>query len=60
MGETWYKCHECGRFIPWKDFVNGKASHRLLEPDSDLGTEKWETLCRKHSEHPLETKLGAS
>ena len=57
MGETkydtmnkdlWNKCHECGRIIPYVDFADGRAVHRMLEPDSDLGVEKWETLCRDH------------
>lgn len=46
--ELWHKCQVCGRFIAFDDFVDGKAVHRLLEPDSDLGGEKWETLCQKH------------
>lgn len=48
MADTWNKCDDCGRFIPYQDFADGRALRRLLEPDSDLGTEKYETLCRDH------------
>jgi hypothetical protein len=46
--DTWNKCQECGRFISYQDFADNNAIHRMLEPDSDLGVEKWETLCFKH------------
>ena len=48
MADAWNRCDECGRFIPYGDFADGSALHDLLEPDSDLGVEKWETLCREH------------
>ena len=40
---NWNKCQICGQFIALNDFVDGLAVHRLLEPDSDLSTEKYET-----------------
>ena len=52
----WNRCDECGRFIPLNDFATGNATHKLLEPDSDLGNEKWETLCYEHSKTPKEGK----
>jgi hypothetical protein len=45
---AWNRCDVCGRFIPVQDFAEGKALHRLVEPDSDLGNERLETLCHKH------------
>lgn len=44
----WNQCDECGRFVSYADLETGNALHRLLEPDSDLGGEKWETLCPLH------------
>lgn len=52
MPETWNKCDECGRFISYEDFADGLALRRLLEPDSNIGGERWETLCRKHYQRP--------
>ena len=46
--KLWNQCDDCGRLIAYDDFTNGRARHQLLEPDSDLGGEKWETLCAKH------------
>jgi hypothetical protein len=46
--DAWNRCDDCGRFIPYGDFVSGDAIRKLLEPDSNLGVEKWETLCRRH------------
>lgn len=50
--DAWNRCDECGEFIAYQDFANGTAIHIMLEPDSDLGVEKWETLCAKHSGIP--------
>ena len=47
--DLWNKCQECGRIISHNDFASGLALNRLLEPDSDLGRERWETLCRDHN-----------
>ena len=49
MSDRWNRCDVCGQFIAYDNFVTGRAVRRLLEPDSDLGTEKWETLCRYHA-----------
>jgi len=46
--DTWNRCDECGQFIALEDFADGKARHIMLEPDSELGNELWETLCMKH------------
>ena len=48
--DLWNRCDDCGRLIAYQDFADGKATHRLLEPDSYLGKETWETLCSKHKE----------
>lgn len=47
----WNKCDDCGQFIPFADIANCAAIRVLLEPDSDLGVEKWETLCWRHNYH---------
>ncbi len=44
------KCNECGRFIKLEDLANGKASHSLYTPDSDLTREFWESYCPLHYE----------
>lgn len=49
MSDLWNKCDVCGRFIALQDFADGKAKHILLEPDSELGKESWETLCAAHA-----------
>ena len=41
----------CGRIIPLADFKEGGGATRyLLEPDSDLSVQKYDTLCRDHSQ----------
>ena len=47
--ERWWRCDECGKFFAWTDIADGRAVNRLIEPDSDLGTERWERLCRYHA-----------
>lgn len=47
--DIWNRCDVCGKFIALQDFAEGIAERSLLEPDSDLGTEKWKTLCYIHS-----------
>jgi hypothetical protein len=49
MKDPWNRCDQCGRFISLDDFADGKATHKMLEPSSDLGVETWETLCSAHS-----------
>jgi hypothetical protein len=46
--KPWNKCQECGKFIPYDDFVKGKASHRIVTPESLVTYETYETLCKKH------------
>ena len=50
--DVWNKCQDCGRFISYDDLLDGKAVHRMLEPDSEFGGEKWETLCGNHYAPP--------
>jgi hypothetical protein len=50
MSDPWNRCDVCGKFIALEDFADGKATNTLLEPDSELGKETWETLCAKHAE----------
>lgn len=45
---NWNKCDICGKFISMKDFDSGKATRKMLFPDSDYSCEEYETLCRKH------------
>lgn len=47
-----FTCDECGKFIPTDDLVSGSAIHKLLEPDSDLGAEKWMTVCKRCRDQP--------
>lgn len=47
--DSWNKCDECGKFIPYADLEAGKALRVLLEPSSFFGEESWVTLCRKHN-----------
>lgn len=49
MADTWNRCDECGKFIGMDQFENHLAVRRLLEPSSELGVERWETLCFQHS-----------
>lgn len=51
--DYWNRCDQCGRFIPLTDFYEEGATHKMLEPSSDLGNETWETLCKDHSEQNL-------
>ena len=53
MRDTWNRCDDCGKFIQLDDFATGAASHKLLEPSSDLGVENWETLCKEHRDPAL-------
>lgn len=52
MKDHWNRCDQCGRFISLMDFYDGVATHKMLEPSSDLGNETWETLCKDHHEQP--------
>lgn len=44
------KCEVCGRFVSYKDILEGKADHKMITPDSVWTTETYETLCRDHYE----------
>lgn len=52
--EPWNRCDECGVFIPYDDFLDG-AARVLLEPQSDLSEESYETLCKKHHQPSRES-----
>lgn len=45
-----FRCDVCGVFISLKDLIEDKAIHTMITPDSDLSSETWETLCKKHKE----------
>lgn len=38
-------CDECGRFISWDHIEDKTATHVMITPDSDVSSEKFETLC---------------
>lgn len=48
MTAKWNQCDVCGRFVSMVSLAAGTAKHTLLEPDSELSVEKWETLCYDH------------
>lgn len=39
------RCDTCGKFIAYKDIESGKASHKMITPDSEFTPEEFETLC---------------
>ena len=39
------KCDVCGRFLAADDITSGRASYRLITPDSEFSFEEFETLC---------------
>jgi len=41
-----FKCDECGYFISYKNFDEGKAIHMMVLPDSDYSYETWDTVCK--------------
>jgi hypothetical protein len=47
--DQWNRCDECGKFIPYDDFYNGRAVRIMKTPDSELTVETYETLCRLHA-----------
>ena len=48
-GDLWNRCDVCGKFIPLAEFAEGgSATRKMLEPDSEFGGEKFETLCFEH------------
>lgn len=50
--DTWNRCDVCGQFISFEEFISLAAIHRILEPDSELGVEKWETYHVRCNEKP--------
>lgn len=47
--KTWNKCEVCGKFISYQDIIDGKATHVCIEPDNYFSSERWKTLCKKHT-----------
>ncbi len=45
------KCDQCGRFIALADIIDGRATHWMITPESDVSSETWETLCRAHAQN---------
>lgn len=43
------RCDICGRFIAIDDFISGRATCKMISPDSDYSCEDYETLCKNHS-----------
>lgn len=37
-------CDECGRFISYTELSDGRATHRLLTPDSHFSGEEYESF----------------
>ncbi len=48
MAEYPIKCDICGKFIPYKELMDGTSLHHMITPDSDWSSEEWESLCKKH------------
>ena len=44
------KCDICGRFISYQSLDEGRATRRLVTPDSEFTSEEYETLCPTHKE----------
>jgi len=47
--DSFNRCQVCGRFFPMADIESGKATHKMITPDSDWSYEQWESLCVKHA-----------
>lgn len=45
--KQWNRCDYCGKFISFSDLDSGKASRKLVTPDSYLSKEEYETVCSK-------------
>ena len=44
------RCDYCGRFVPYRDLEVGRATRRLITPDSAYSREEYETACREHAD----------
>ena len=49
-----FRCDECGKFISFDDFDNGKAKRNCVTPDSHYSGEAFETLCPNHIQEASE------
>ena len=50
----WNRCNICGRFISYKDFVNGKAVNKLITPSSLFTDESYDIFhikCNKEAKN---------
>lgn len=43
------KCSVCGKFIPYQELLEDKASARLITPLSEVSKEEIEFLCVDHA-----------
>jgi hypothetical protein len=43
------RCDACGRFVGLVDLEHGRATRRLVTPDSLCSVEEFETLCPDHA-----------
>lgn len=43
MDDLWNRCDVCGKFVSPNNFIHGKATRRLITPDSELSREEFET-----------------
>lgn len=42
MAEVWNRCNECGRFIALEEFVDGTATHNIIEIGVQDMAGEWE------------------
>ena len=47
-------CDVCARFISYADLEAGRATRKLVSPDSEYSFEQYETLCAKCREKVTE------
>lgn len=45
-----FRCDICGRFVSLSDLISGKASTKMVTPDTHFTAEEFETLCPKCKE----------
>ena len=50
------KCQRCGKFIKHVDIESGKATMRMITPDSEVSYETFETLCAKCTQKEKESE----
>lgn len=40
-------CDACGKFVSIKDIAERKAKHFMVDPESDMTRERFESICKK-------------